>query len=161
LLVLRAVLGIWEGHELYVSRWPWTAGAAALFIASLFYLPKASFKRALQLGLAAGISPQTIAREYGRDVPEAETLAQLERELNPLTADGKPGLGPAGIFFGGLLPFLLGAWMSLYSASAYLNASRHGYGPTFMISLLMLFGLGLMIVGLSMWTDWSEKTRNR
>lgn len=142
------------------SQLMWMGGATALFVASLFYLPRASFNRAVQLGLAAGIPPQEIAAQFGREVPTAKTLEQLQSELRPKTSDGQPGVGPAGKLFGGLLIFLPGAWLTYFSIRELLESSRKGYGVSFMISLLMLLGLSLSIVGLSCWINWSKRIRN-
>lgn len=142
------------------SQLMWTGGAVVLFVLSLFYLPRASFTRAVQLGLAAEIPPEEIAAQFGRELPTAETLEQLQSELRPKSIEGQPGVGLAGKLFSGLLTFLPGAWLTYYSIRELLKSGRKGYGASFMISLLMLLGLGLSIAGLSCWIEWSKQIRN-
>lgn len=159
LYVLTTSWAMWQGNA-PESQLVWTIGTAVAVVASWFYVPRATFTRAVQLGLAMGVAPSDIAKQYKREAPDTETLSRLESELKPLTADGKPGVGSAGRFFGGLAIFAPGAWLTYYGFYEILESGRKGYGASFVFALVMLAGLSLSIFGLNFWTKLPRKTRN-
>lgn len=95
----------------------------AAAVGSMFLGLRAPYERAVQLGMVAGVTPAVIAAEYGRAPLEGPQLEDLLRKIRPTTQEGRAALGPVGRFVGFVFMASMGAALTLWGATSFLNGA--------------------------------------
>jgi hypothetical protein len=158
-LLLAAIVAL--GYTCLNLKRPWSElafpgifGIVALSAAALlvFISPRASYRRALQLGMVVGIPPETIAADFKREPLDAATLDSLRQEI-ALKDDRIP---PRARFFLSVFLFLVGAGITYAMARWLLKEGSIDYVslPMLIVGLILFFG------GFGVLADWGMRIGN-
>jgi hypothetical protein len=134
-------------------------GGVVVLLGVLAILPyRAGFERAVQLGLAAQVPPESLAAQYHQPVPGAEQQARLLSEIKPPDPEQR---WSARTQYFALIFLALGCLLSYLAFSAWLAEGFRSWESAIIRAGIAVGCLLLTWLALGILANWGKKTTVR